>query len=215
MGEGTECRVLVVDDHPVVRHGVRHMLESVGGVRVTGEASGGYEALDRLRADDFDVVLLDVGLPDMNGIDTLKAIRKLKPGIPVLMLSVYQEDVFAVRAMKEGAHGYLTKSSLSGELAIALQRVRDGGRYITAALAEKLADAIKTGSDRPAHEHLSLREFEVLRMIAQGKSLKAIAETLHLSPKTITTYRSRILDKMGFHTNEDIVRYAIHHHLTD
>jgi DNA-binding NarL/FixJ family response regulator len=207
--------VLVVDDHPVVRTGVRQMLESVEGIRVTGEASGGYEALDRVRSDDFDVVLLDVSLPDMNGIDTLKAIRTIKPGVPVLMLSVYQEEIFAVRAMREGARGYLTKASLGAELVLAVQQVRGGGRYITASLAEKLADAVRTGADRFPHENLSLREFEVMRMIAQGKALRTIAELLHISPKTVTTYRSRILDKMGFKANEDIVLYASHHHLSD
>jgi two-component system invasion response regulator UvrY len=213
--EQAGCRVLVVDDHPVVRTGVRQMLESVEGIRVTGEASGGYEALDRVRSDDFDVVLLDVSLPDMNGIDTLKAIRTIKPGVPVLMLSVYQEEIFAVRAMREGARGYLTKASLGAELVLAVQQVRGGGRYITASLAEKLADAVRTGADRFPHENLSLREFEVMRMIAQGKALRTIAELLHISPKTVTTYRSRILDKMGFKANEDIVLYASHHHLSD
>lgn len=215
MEEQAGCRVLVVDDHPVVRTGVRQMLESVEGIRVTGEASGGYEALDRVRSDDFDVVLLDVSLPDMNGIDTLKAIRTIKPGVPVLMLSVYQEEIFAVRAMREGARGYLTKASLGTELVLAVQQVRGGGRYITASLAEKLADAVRTGADRFPHENLSLREFEVMRMIAQGKALRTIAELLHISPKTVTTYRSRILDKMGFKANEDIVLYASHHHLSD
>jgi DNA-binding NarL/FixJ family response regulator len=151
----------------------------------------------------------------MNGIDTLKAIRTIKPGVPVLMLSVYQEEIFAVRAMREGARGYLTKASLGTELVLAVQQVRGGGRYITASLAEKLADAVRTGADRFPHENLSLREFEVMRMIAQGKALRTIAELLHISPKTVTTYRSRILDKMGFKANEDIVLYASHHHLSD
>lgn len=209
-----ECKVLVVDDHPVVRHGVRNILEDAGIV-VAAEAGGAYEALEKVRTGDFDAVLLDIALPDMNGIETLKAIKQLKPSLPVLMLSIYEEEIYAVRAMKEGAAGYLTKGSVSHELVLAVRKVGGGGRYITASLADKLAVAVSMGIEKPPHVALSLREFEVMRLIARGKTLKAIAEALHLSPKTITTYRSRILEKMGFESNEAIVQYAIRNRLMD
>lgn len=209
-----KSRVLVVDDHPVVRHGVRQILE-LAGMTVADEAGRAYDALDLIRSRDYDVVLLDIALPDLNGIETLRCIRREKPNLPVLILSIYNEEIYAVRAIKEGASGYLTKGSVSQELVSAIRKVGAGERYITATLADKLAAAISVNLERPLHAALSLREFEVLRMMAQGKTLKAISDALHLSPKTITTYRARILDKMRMKTNEELVQYAIRSHLVD
>ena len=214
MEQETEYKVLVVDDHPVVRHGVRGILEAAG-IAVAGEAGGAYEALDQVRAGGVDVVLLDIALPDMNGIETLRAIKQIRPSLPVLVLSIYEEEIYAVRAMKEGASGYLTKGSVSQELVAAVRKVGSGERYITASLADKLAVAVSLGSEKPAHVALSLREFEVMRFIARGKTLRAISEALHLSPKTITTYRSRILEKMKVDSNEALTQYAIRNRLID
>jgi two-component system, NarL family, invasion response regulator UvrY len=215
MEQKTVCRLLVVDDHPVVRHGLRHILEKAEGMLVAAEAGRAYDALELVRAGSFDAVLLDIALPDMNGLEALRIIRRMKPDVPVLILSIYDEEVYAVRAMKEGASGYLTKGSVSQELVDAVRKVVSGGHYITASLAEKLAVAVNVGADKPRHASLSLREFEVMRMMAQGKTLKSISESLHLSPKTITTYRARILDKMKFVSNEDLVQYAIRNRLID
>ena len=209
-----KSRILVVDDHPVVRHGVRQILESAG-MTVADEAGRAYDALDLIRHRDYDVVLLDIALPDLNGIETLRCIRRERPDLPVLILSIYNEELYAVRAIKEGASGYLTKGSVSQELVSAIRKVGAGERYITVTLADKLAAAISVDLERPLHASLSLREFEVLRMMAQGKTLKSISDAMHLSPKTITTYRARILDKMRMKTNEDLVQYAIRSHLVD
>jgi two-component system, NarL family, invasion response regulator UvrY len=208
-------RILIVDDHPVVRHGVRHILESVPGFAAIEEAGGAYEALDKIRAGELDLVLLDIALPDMNGIETLREIKRVKSGLPVLMLSVYEEELYAVRAMKEGAAGYLTKGSVSAELTEAVEKVCNGGVYITATLAVKLAAAVSAGVEGDLHSRLSLREFEVLRLLGQGKSVKTVSEQLRLSPKTITTYRARILEKMKFTSNEDIVQYTLQNRLVD
>jgi len=207
--------VLVVDDHPVVRHGLRHILEDTDDVLVADEASGAYEALDKIGAKLFDAVLLDIALPDMNGIEVLRTIKRMKPELPVLVLSVYEEEIYAVRAMKEGASGYLTKGRASQELVAAIRKICSGGRYITASLADRLAEAVRDDVNRPLHASLSMREFEVMRLIAQGKSLKLASEVLHLSPKTVTTYRARILDKMRMQSTEEIVQYAIRNHLVD
>lgn len=208
-------RILIVDDHPVVRHGVRHILAESGDIEVAGEASGAYEALDKVREGSYDAVLLDIALPDMNGIELLRVIRQVKPKLPVLVLSVYEEDMYAVRAMREGAAGYLTKGSVSQELVGALRQISRGERYITKSLADRLALAVGSGLDKPLHDTLSLREFEVMRLLAEGKLLKTISELLRLSPKTISTYRARIFEKMQFATNEDLIRYARQHGLVD
>jgi len=151
----------------------------------------------------------------MNGIEVLRTIKRMKPELPVLVLSVYEEEIYAVRAMKEGASGYLTKGRASQELVAAIRKICSGGRYITASLADRLAEAVRDDVNRPLHASLSMREFEVMRLIAQGKSLKLASEVLHLSPKTVTTYRARILDKMRMQSTEEIVQYAIRNHLVD
>lgn len=201
-------RLLIVDDHPVVRHGLRHILADATDIQVEAEADRAYQALDIIARQDFDAVLLDIALPDMNGIDTLRSIRYIKPHLPVLILSIYQEEIYAVRAMKEGAAGYLAKDSASQELVAAVRRICGGGRYITTSLAEALAVAVSAAGGEPPHTSLSLRELEVLRRIGRGASLKSISNELHLSPKTISTYRARILDKMKMKTNEDLIKYT-------
>lgn len=202
-------RVLVVDDHPLVRLGVRTILEDSGDIFVAAEVGRAYEALDVLGNLAVDAVVLDVALPDLNGIEALRMIKQAHPRLPVLVLSVYDEELYAVRAMREGASGYLTKGSAMQELVTAIRRVVAGGHYVTSSLAERLASAVTAGADRPPHERLSLREFEVMRMIARGKSLRGIAETMNLSPKTITTYRSRVLEKMRMESNEELTRYTV------
>lgn len=208
-------KVLIVDDHPVVRHGLRHILADAADIEVTAEADRAYQALDLISSCDYDAVLLDIALPDMNGIETLRNIRRLKPRLPVLILSIYQEEIYAVRAMKEGAAGYLAKDSASKELISAVRKICSGSLYITSSLAERLAVAVSLTGEKMPHVVLSLRELEVLRRIGQGAMLKSISEELHLSPKTISTYRTRILEKMRMQTNEDLIKYCAANRLAD
>jgi DNA-binding NarL/FixJ family response regulator len=208
MADGN-IKVLLVDDHVVVRNGVRLMLSSEADIVVTAEASAAQEALGLIRAQDFDVALIDIAMPGKNGLELLKQIRAEKPGVAVLILSTYSEEVYAVRALKAGAAGYLTKESPASVLVAAVRKAAAGGKYVSATLTEKLADFI--GGDGPAasHETLSDRELEVLKLIAAGESLVKIAEKLHLSPNTVTTYRTRVLEKMGMSNNAELTRYAM------
>jgi len=201
-------RVLLVDDHDIVRNGVRLMLSSAADIDVCGEAVNADEALRMAREREFDVALLDIALPGKNGLDLLRLLRAEKPKMAVLMLSTYSEEIYAVRALKLGAAGYLTKDSPTATLTAAVRKAASGGRYVSAALLEKLADLIG-GSAKLTHESLSNRELEVLKLIAAGESLVNIAVKLHLSPNTVTTYRSRILEKMGLASNAELTRYAI------
>ncbi len=203
-------RVLLVDDHPVVRHGLRQVLAATGGAVAVEEAGNADEALERLRAVPCDIVVLDITLPGRSGLDLLKELRRDRPALPVLVLSMHPASEFARRVLSAGASGYLTKDSAPGELARAIARIRAGQRYIS----PELPDEPAAGSKLP-HERLSDREYQVLRMLASGKPVSEIAHDLSLSVKSISTYRARILRKMGFKTNGALMRYAMNNNLVD
>jgi two-component system, NarL family, invasion response regulator UvrY len=202
-------RVLLVDDHQVVRRGLRMMLAAYKDISVAAEATDSNEALQILRDTKVDVVLSDIALPGRSGLDLLKLIKAQWPQLPVLILTMYMEDMFAVRALKLGAAGYLTKDASESVLAEAIRTAASGKHFVTPNVVEKLTNAIGAEDRRAPHEKLSEREFEVFRMLAAGKSLVHIAEALNVSAKTITSYRARILEKTGFDTNADLTRYAL------
>lgn len=203
------CRCLLVDDHPIVRRGVRDLLLHEQLCSEIEEASGGEAALEAIRREPWDLLLLDVALPDKHGLEVLKETKLLQPRLPVLMLSLYPEKEFAMRAIRAGASGYLTKQSAPSELLTAVRRVLQGGRYITEALAEQMAEALEAGVEGALHARLSDRELQVLRLFGQGKSVSVIAEELALSVKTVSTYRARILEKLSCQTTAELIRYAI------
>lgn len=202
-------RVLLVDDHQVVRRGLRMMLAPHKDISVTAEAADSGAALEVLRNAAIDVVISDIALPGRSGLDLLKLIKAQWPQVPVLILTMYMEDMFAVRALKLGAAGYLTKDADESVLAEAIRVAASGKHYVTPNVVEKLTNAIGADDQRAAHERLSEREFEVFRMLAAGISLVSIAESLNVSAKTVTSYRTRILEKTGFTSNADITRYAL------
>ena len=201
-------RLFIADDHPVVRAGLRHIVEQDPDVVVAGEAASGHNLLDVLTRTIADVVLLDVSMPGMSFIETLKHLRDEHPSVKILVLSVHPEDQFAVRALRAGASGYVTKDHSATELLDAVRRVFRGGRYISDTLAERLASFVDPRFEGMPHERLSDREFEVLRSLGTGLSVKEAADELHLSPKTVSTYRARLLEKMGLSGTADIVRYV-------
>lgn len=203
-----KIRVLLVDDHAIVRNGVRLMLGEADDISVDGEAESAQRALQLIRTQEFDVALLDIAMPDKNGLDLLKQLRSEQPKLSVLILSTYSEEIYAMRAFKLGAAGYLTKDSPTSALINAVRKAAAGGKHVSPAMMEKLVSAIGGGAVG-SHEALSNRELEVLKLIAGGESLVKIAETLHLSPHTVTTYRARILEKMGLSSNAELTRYAI------
>jgi DNA-binding NarL/FixJ family response regulator len=180
-----------------------------------GEAKTAEETVDCVRQQDWDVVILDISMPGKSGLDILDDVKRLRPRTPVLLLTMHPEQQFARRALKAGAAGYLTKDSVPDELKVAIKRIVAGGRYVSATLAEKLAVDLRKGADIPLHELLSDREFQVLRMIASGKTVKEMAEELSLSVKTVSTYRGRILEKTGMKTNAELIRYALESQLVD
>ncbi len=208
-------RALIADDHAVVRQGLRQILLETTDMVVTGEAANGPEALERARAGGYDVIVLDITMPGRSGFEVLKELRLEDPALPVLVLSMHSEEQFAVRLLKAGASGYLNKESAPDELVKAIRKVVSGGRYVSPRLAEKLAFEIDSGSDKLLHETLSDREFQVMRMMASGQTVKEIAAELALSVKTISTYRARILDKMNLHTNAELIHYAIQNQLIE
>ncbi|MGO4377820.1 response regulator [Pseudoduganella sp. RAF19] len=204
--------VLLVDDHAIARNGVRLMLGTAADISVDGEASNAVEAMERVAERKFDVALVDIKMPGKNGLDLLKCLRNEYPRMAVLILSTYSEEIYAVRALKLGASGYLTKDAPTSTLIEAVRKAAAGGKHVSPALLEKLASLVGGGATGD-HENLSNRELEVLKMIAAGESLVRIGELLHLSPNTVTTYRSRILDKMGMASNAELTRYALEHGL--
>ncbi|MEB0011137.1 response regulator transcription factor [Glaciimonas sp. Gout2] len=203
-----KIQVLLVDDHAVVRNGVRLMLSVAQDILVMGEAETAEQAARLVRKQEFDVALVDIALAGQSGLDLLKRLRVEKPTLAVLILSMYSEEVYAVRALKLGAAGYLTKSNSATTMIEAVRKAATGGKYLSPALVERLANMI--GNDRVIpHEALSDRELEVLKLLALGESLVNIAKKLHLSPKTVTTHRTHILEKMGMSSNTALVRYAL------
>ena len=202
-------RVLIVDDHAILRRGLRALLSDAFARAEFGEASNAEQALDELEKKEWDVALLDITLPGKSGLDLLKELKAARPRLPVLVLSVHPEDQFAVRALKAGAGGYMTKESAPEELVQAIRKILAGGRYVSPTLAEKLALSVRKDFARTPHETLSDREYEVMCRIASGKTVTEIAGELSLSAKTISTYRARILEKLGVKNSAVITRYAI------
>jgi two-component system, NarL family, invasion response regulator UvrY len=206
-------RILMADDHPVVRMGYRKILEEVPGPITVEETSNGDETIEKATTAAFDVVLLDISMPGKSGIDVLRELKRLRPSLPVLMLSMYPEEEYAVRAFKEGASGYLSKKSAPEELVTAIKTVFKGRKYLSPSLGEFLASSLAIETEDPPHRRLSDREFHVMQMIVSGKLIKQIASELNLSPKTISTYRSRILQKINVENNAELIQYALKHRL--
>lgn len=206
-------RVAIADDHPIVREGLRRIVSEGAGISVTGEASTAAELFRLLAVAAVDVALLDVSMPGSTFVETLKELRERHPSTKVLVLSVHPEDQWAMRALRAGAAGYLTKDHSPEQLVEAIRRVARGGKYVSATLAERLAGLMNDGQSRAPHERLSDREFEVLRALGSGMAIKEVAEQLNLSAKTISTYRARLVEKMGLKSRADLVRYVVEHGL--
>ncbi|NLT22351.1 MAG: response regulator transcription factor [Syntrophorhabdus sp.] len=206
-------RILVADDHSVVREGIKQILAGLDDMTVEDEAESGQEVLLKMTAKDFDLVLLDISMPGKSGLEVLEEIKVMKPRVPVLILSMHPEEQYAVRMLRAGASGYLTKASAPQELISAIRKVSRGGKYVTVSLAEKLAFELDAGAEKPRHERLSNREYQVMLMLASGLSVSEVAEELCLSAKTISTYRTRILDKMDMKKNAELTLYAVKNNL--
>jgi two-component system invasion response regulator UvrY len=202
-------RILISDDHAIVREGIKQILADTKDLVAAGEATNGHEVIEHVRREDWDMVLLDLAMPGKDGLETLKEVKREKPKLPVLVLSIYPEEQYAVRALKAGASGYLTKESAPEELIAAIRRVSQGGKYISSSLAEKLASHLEVDADKPVHETLSDREYQVMLMIASGKTVKEIADEMCLSVKTVSTYRVRALSKMGMKNNSEFTYSAV------
>jgi len=202
-------KVLITDDHPVVRRGIRQILEDDERISLIQEASNGKELFERLEEHLFDVILLDISLPGRSGLDLISQIKRTQQSVAILVLSIHSEEMYAIKALKSGASGYLTKASAPEELISAIIKVSRGERYITASLAERLAESLISDSEKPLYQLLSQRELDVLRLLAEGNKIVQIAAELNLSPKTISTYRERLLKKLKLHTTADLIRYAI------
>jgi len=208
-------QVLVADDHAIIRRGLKQIVADAHDVVVAGEASNGMEALNHALKNDYDVAVLDITMPDGSGLDILKELKTRKPKLKVLILSMHPEEQYAVRALRAGASGYLTKDRMPDELLAAIRIVALGRKYVSSSLAEKLAFELETGAERPLHKALSDREYQVMVYIALGKSLKEIAGELSVSIKTISTYRSRVLRKMRMKNNAELIRYNLENRLLD
>lgn len=206
-------KICIADDHAIFREGLKQIIAGTANMVVAGEAADAPEMLDKVRQGDYDLAILDISLPGRSGLDILVEIKALKPKLPVLILSMHPEEQYALRALKSGASGYLTKGSSSQELLAALRKISLGKKYVSDSLAEALACRLGADSDRPPHEQLSDREFQVMGMIAAGTTPKRIAEQLMISIKTVNTYRTRIMQKMNATCNADLTRYALEHRL--
>ena len=208
-------RILVADDHPLFRSGLKQVLAQEPDLVVAGEAEDSEQVLQRVAQEKWDIVILDITMPPRSGLDVLREIRRNHPDLPVLVLSMHGEDQFAVRAIKAGASGYISKVNAPTEVVRAIRKVLTGKKYISPRLAEILADSLHIDSDRPLHETLSDREFQVLTQLASGKTVSQIALETELSVKTVSTYRARILEKMNMHNNAELTRYAIQNGLVE
>lgn len=208
-------RFLIADDHAVVRQGLRRMLEQEFADAIFGEAASAPEILKAVHEKEWDLLILDIALPGRNGLDVLKEVRQLRPKLPVIVLSMFPEEQFAVRALRAGASGYLSKQGAPEETLVAVKKVLRGGRYVTPSQAERLAEELAGGSDKLPHETLSDREYQILRMVASGKTVTAIAGELSLSVQTVSTYRTRLLEKMRMTTNAELAEYVRVHRLLE
>lgn len=208
-------KIVIADDHALIREGFKKLIDNEMGMQVVGEAEDGLHVAELVNGTDCDVIILDISMPGKNGLELIKDLKLIKPKLKILILTMHPEDRFAIRSLKAGADGYLTKVSAPKELINAIQKVIQGGKYISDTLAEKLAFNIDISTDKPPHELLSDREFEVFVMLANGKSTAGIAEELCISNSTVNTYRTRILDKMHLKTTADIIHYALRNNLLD
>jgi DNA-binding NarL/FixJ family response regulator len=208
-------KILVVDDHALIRKGMKQILDNTEDLRVAGEADSGAQAIRMAQASPYDVVLLDITMPDRNGIDVLRQLKINHPQMPVLMLSMHPEEQYALRSMKAGAAGYLSKQSAPTQLVTAIRQVASGKKYISNELAEQLAEGLSQGYQELLHQTLSNREYQTLCLMASGKGLSEIADAMSLSAKTVSVYRARLLEKMKLKNNAEAVRYAINNHLID
>ncbi|MEO6928893.1 MAG: response regulator transcription factor [Casimicrobiaceae bacterium] len=208
-------RILIADDHAIVRAGLKQFIADQIDMEVAGEAATGNECIALVRGSEFDIVLLDISMPDKNGIDTLKAIKHAKPELPVLMLSGFAEEQYAVNLLRAGASGYVNKETASTQLVGAIRTAMRGRKYVSPNLAQVLADGVTGDSDAPLHARLSQREFQIFTKLSGGQPVSKIADELHLSVKTVSTYRSRVLEKMAMKTNADLTYYAIKNRLIE
>lgn len=206
-------RILIADDHTIMREGLKRILEGIDDIEVVGEAVDGFDTLAKARLGNFDVLLMDLSMPGRNGVDLIKQIKDEMPKLPILILTMHEEEQYAVRAIRAGARGYLTKESAGTQLVTALRKVASGRPYISIAVAEQLAMSAMPADDKLPHTQLSDREFEVFTHLVKGSSITEIGDILHLSVKTISTHKTRILQKMGVTTLSDLVQYAVAHHL--
>ena len=213
MGKNGKC--LIADDHPILRKGIRDLLLQSQTFSKAIEVANAREALSAVRREPWNLLILDIALPDKHGLEVLKEVKLLRPTLPVLMLSLYPEREFALRALKAGASGYLTKDRAPSELLTAIKQILAGRRYITSSLADQMATFLDQGQPAALHDMLSDREMEVLRLLGQGHTVSMIADDIALSVKTISTYRARLLEKLQLRTTADLVRYAVEHHLTN
>jgi len=208
-------RIVVADDHTIVREGLKQVLSAAADLSVVGEAQNGHEVLERVRELDFEVLLLDMSMPGRSGIELIKQVRGEKPKLRILVLSMHQEQQYAVRAIRAGAAGYLTKDSASAQLVSAIRKVAAGGAFITDAVAQQLALGAMPQVEGLPHQALSDREFQVFRELVSGKAVSDIAAELNLSVKTVSTHKARIMEKMSMSNPAELIRYAIHHRLVD
>lgn len=208
-------KILIADDHPVVRQGLKQILALDSGVVVVGEAKNGNEALELARTLEWDVAILDYSMPGRSGLELIKDIKREHPKRPVLVLSMHPEELHATRVLKAGGAGYINKESASAELMVAIRKVMGGGKYVSPALAERLAVELAPDKQKPLHETLSDREYRVMWLLASGKPINQIAKEMFLSPSTVSTYRARILNKLQLTNNAQLVQYAIRHHLAE
>jgi two-component system, NarL family, invasion response regulator UvrY len=208
-------KIIIADDHSVVRQGLKQIISEVSNMEILDEAENGNELFQKVLKNNFDIVILDIKMPGTNVIDLIKNIKIHKAHMPILVLSMYPEEQYAVRVLKAGASGYLTKESAPKELVSAIQKISNGGKYVSPKLAEQLANQLGDDGDKPKHETLSDREYQVFQMITSGKSVKGISTELNLSEKTVSTYRSRVLQKMNLKNNAELTHYAFKHGLVD
>jgi DNA-binding NarL/FixJ family response regulator len=208
-------RIVVADDHTIVREGLKGLLSAAGDMEVVGEAQNGFETLERVRTLEFDLLLLDMSMPGKSGIELIKQVRSEKPKLRILVLSMHEEHQYAVRAIRAGAAGYLTKESASRQLVEAIRKVASGGAFISAEVAQELALGAMPDAEGPPHARLSDREFQVFKLIAEGHSVSDIAERLNLSVKTVSTHKANILAKMGMTTQAELIRYALTNRLVE